>query len=147
MEDVTDTGGPALQIQRVWRGAVFADFDNDGDQDVFVTALNDRPALFRNDGGNRNAFLVIRLVGKKPLTDPCGARVAVRLARGKPRIEELHHGASLSCDNDPRLFFGLGSETHAKRVDVTWPNGEKQSFENVEGRKFYVIEQGRNELR
>ena len=48
-EDVTDIAGPALQIERVWRGATFGDFDDDGDIDVFMTALNDKPAMFRND--------------------------------------------------------------------------------------------------
>src|SRR6185436_6986227 len=40
-EDVTDRSGPAFEESRVWRGAAFADFDDDGDQDVFVSALND----------------------------------------------------------------------------------------------------------
>jgi hypothetical protein len=147
MQDVTNASGPAFALRRVWRGAAFADFDGDGDQDVFVTALNEAPALFRNDGGNRNAFLAFRLVGKKPLTDPSGARVTVRFTSGRSRVEELHHGASFGCDNDPRLFFGLGADTAAKRVDVRWPNGDKQSFDDVPARKFYVIEQGVNALR
>jgi hypothetical protein len=151
-EDSTDpkvdprTGGPAFAIKRVWRGAAFADFDDDGDQDVFVTALNDYPALFKNEGGERNEFLAFRLVGKGKLRDPCGARVTVWLADGRPRMEELHHGASFCCDNDPRLFFGLGDEKSAKRVDVRWPDGSTQSFENVAARKFYVVEQGKDGL-
>jgi hypothetical protein len=142
-------GGPAMQLKRVWRGAAFADFDNDGDLDVLVTALNDYPALFRNDGGNRNNFLVFRLIGKGGMRDPCGARVTVWPADGRPHMEELHHGASFCCDNDPRLFFGLGAETSAKRVEIRWPGETKpsQTFENVAARKFYVLEQGKNELR
>ena len=147
LEEVTERGGPAFAIKRVWRGAAFADFDDDGDLDVFVTALNDRAALFRNDGGNANGFLVLRLTGKAPLTDPSGARVTVRLADGKPRMEELHHGCSLGSDNDPRFFFGLGAETAAKSVEVRWPNGESQTFQDVAGRKFYVVEQGRPGIR
>jgi len=145
-EDVTDAGGPALQMKRVWRGAAFADFDNDGDLDVFVTALNDVPALFKNDGGNRNAFLVFRLIGKGKLRDPCGARVTVFLADGRPHMEELHHGASFCSDNDPRFFFGLGQETSAKRVEIRWPDGAKQSFVDVAARKFYVVEEGKDAL-
>jgi len=146
-DNVGDSAGPAFALARVWRGAAFADFDDDGDLDVFVTALNDVPALFRNDGGNRNEFVVFRLIGKGGMRDPCGARVTVRLADGRPHLEELHHGASFCCDNDPRVFFGLGDETSAKRVDVRWPGGETQSFENVAARKFYVIEQGKDALR
>jgi hypothetical protein len=61
-------------------------------------------------------------------------------------MEELHHGASFCNDNDPRFFFGLGTETSAKSVEIRWPNGEKQSFENVPGRKFYAVEQGKDAL-
>ncbi len=145
--DVTDAAGPAFAQKRVWRGAAFADFDNDGDLDVFVTALNDRPALLRNDVGQKNDFLVFRLVGKGKLRDPCGARVTVRLADGRPRMEELHHGCSFAGDNDPRLFFGLGREDFAKRVDVRWPDGETQTFTDVAARNFYVVEQGVKTLR
>jgi hypothetical protein len=151
-EDMTpdggvNRGGPAFDMKRVWRGAAFADFDDDGDQDVFVSALNDSPALFRNDGGNANGFLGFRLVGKGKLRDPSGARVTVFLADGKPRMEELHHGASFCSDNDPRLFFGTARETSAKRVEIRWPGGETQSFADVAARKFYVVEQGKDELR
>jgi hypothetical protein len=144
--DVTDASGPAFADKRVWRGAVFADFDNDGDLDVFMTALNDRPALLRNDVGDKNNFLVFRLVGKGKLRDPCGARVTVWLADGRPRMEELHHGISFCSDNDPRLFFGLGAEKSAKRVEVRWPDGSTQSFENVAARRFYLVEQGKPRL-
>ena len=147
LEDVTDRSGPAFAQRRVWRGAAFADFDDDGDLDVFVTALNDRAALFRNDGGNGNGFLAVRLVGRRPLTDAAGARVTVTLADGRSRMEELHHGASFACDNDPRLFFGLASAGAAKSVEVRWPNGEKQTFADVAGRRFYVLEQGAAALR
>jgi hypothetical protein len=146
-EDVSATSGPALQESRVWRGAAFADFDDDGDLDVFVTALNDPCALFRNDGGNRNNFLVLRLVGKGGMRDPSGARVTVYLADGKPHLEELHHGISFCGDNDPRFFFGLGAETAAARVEVRWPGGETQTFEHVAGRTAYVLEQGKTKLR
>jgi hypothetical protein len=148
-DDVTDAAGAALQVKRVWRGAAFADFDNDGDLDVFVSALNDKHALFRNDGGNRANFLAFRLVGKGPSRDPSGARVTVYLQDGLPRVEELHHGASFCNDNDPRFFFGLGAETVAKKVEIRWP-GEKtpsQTFENVAARKFWLVEQGVKELR
>jgi enediyne biosynthesis protein E4 len=144
--DVTGASGPAFTERRVWRGAGFADFDDDGDLDVLVTALNDRAGLFRNDGGNRNGFLVFRLVGKGGLRDPSGARVTVQLASGS-RVEELHHGASYCSDNDPRLFFGTGSETSARRVEVRWPGGQAQAFENVAARRFYVVDQATGELR
>ncbi len=145
--DVSDRSGPALAMKRVWRGAAFADFDDDGDLDVFLTALNGPCALFRNDGGERGNHLVLRLIGKGGLRDPCGARVTVYLEDGVPRMEELHHGISFCGDNDPRLFFGTGAETSAKRVEVRWPGGETQRFDDVRTRDAYVVEQGKTRLR
>jgi hypothetical protein len=142
--DVTDAAGPALRDERVWRGAVFADFDDDGDTDVFLTALNDRAALWRNDVGNRNEWVSFRLVGDGRPRDPCGARVTVLVEGGLPRMQELHHGASFCSDNDPRLLFGLGKEKVVRRVDVRWPNGRRQTFKDVAAGRRYVIEQGKD---
>ncbi|MHC5115304.1 MAG: FG-GAP repeat domain-containing protein, partial [Planctomycetota bacterium] len=97
-EDVTEASGPALQIERVWRGATFADFDDDGDIDVFLTALNDKPAMFRNDRQDDNRFLRFRLTGKGTQRDPSGARVYVTLPGNIRMLDELHHGDSFCGD-------------------------------------------------
>jgi len=145
-EDVTDRSGAALQLRRVWRGAAFADFDDDGDQDIFITALNDISALCRNDGGNANAYLRFRLSGPGMQRDPSGARVYVHTPEGRVLMEELHHGASFCSDNDPRLFFGLGGYESVPKVVVRWPGGEEQTFENVETSKLYRVTHGQAEL-
>ncbi len=145
-EDVTDASGPAFQVTRVWRGATFGDYDDDGDVDVFLTALNGKPAMFRNDGGNRNAFLRFRLTGKGSQRDPSGARVYVTLPDGQVIWEELHHGASFCSDNDPRLFFGTGAHDTVPLVRVVWRGGDVQTFENVATRRMYRVEQGKDEL-
>lgn len=145
-EDITDDAGPGLQLERVWRGAAFADFDDDGDLDVLVTALNGRAALLRNEGGERNAFLRFRLVGEGGQRDPSGVRVTVVTADGRRLMEELHHGASFLGDNDPRLSFGLGSDEVVPRVEVRWPDGTEQAFEEVPTRTRYVVRQGAAEL-
>ncbi len=146
MEDVTDAAGPALQIKRVWRGANFADWDDDGDVDIFMTALNGKPAMFRNENGNENAFLRFRLEGKGLLRDPAGARVYVTDPGGVTQLVELHHGASFCSDNDPRLFFGLGEYESVPEVEVRWPGGETQVFRDVATRRAYRLTQGDAEL-
>ena len=50
-EDVTDDVGGGLLIEKSTRGATFGDYDNDGDIDVLLINLNDRPTLLRNDTG------------------------------------------------------------------------------------------------
>ena len=142
MEDVTERAGPALQVKRVWRGAVFGDYDDDGDVDIFMTSLNDKPAMFRNEDGNKNAFLRFRLEGAGNQRDPSGARVYVTDADGVTQLSELHHGSSFCSDNDPRLFFGLGAHASVPKVEVRWTDGTTQTFESVETRKLYRLKQG-----
>src|SRR5271155_4840634 len=68
-ENVTPRMGTAFNRAVVARGAAYADFDHDGDLDI-VVATNDGPAyLFRNDGGNRNHWICVRLVGRKSNRD------------------------------------------------------------------------------
>jgi len=57
--DVARQSGPFFQEKYVSRGAACGDFDNDGDLDLLVMCLNGSPRLLRNDGGNRNNWLIV----------------------------------------------------------------------------------------
>lgn len=61
--DVSAVSGPYFATESVGRGAAFGDYDNDGDPDVFVVNNGGRAVLLRNDGGNANRWLKIRLEG------------------------------------------------------------------------------------
>jgi len=76
---VTPQLGADLTIPRVSRAAAFGDYDNDGDLDVPATNNGDSPQLLRNDGGNRNHRLEVRLVGADRT-----ATVLVRRQRSLP---------------------------------------------------------------
>ena len=69
--------GPGWAIEKVSRAASLGDFDNDGDVDLLVVNLNDRPTLLRNEGGNGNNWLGLKLVGVESNRDAIGSRVRV----------------------------------------------------------------------
>ena len=128
------------EVPRVSRGANVLDFDNDGDLDVFVANLDDRPSLLRNDVGNRQNWLGLRLVGTRGNRDGIGARA--RLVAGKrTQIRDLICGSSFLSSEDRRLHFGLG---HVRRVDtleVRWPDQHREIFTDLPVNRYLTIEE------
>ncbi|MDP9337803.1 MAG: redoxin family protein [Acidobacteriota bacterium] len=112
------------------RAAVFADFDNDGDDDVFMTTIQGQShMLFRNNVGQENKWLRVTLEGGKDLgRDAYGSVVRVTTSAGT--LTKIKAGGSgFLSQNDPRLLFGLGQDEKAQSVEVTWPNGKVEKFE------------------
>jgi enediyne biosynthesis protein E4 len=139
--EVSKSAGNGFQTPYVGRGVAFADFDNDGFVDVMVANNGGPPLLLHNGGGNGNHFLNLRLVGTKSNRDAMGARIQV-VAGGISQIREIEGGGSYLSQSDLCANFGLGKATRAETIEVRWPSGLKQSFENVEVDKFYLIEEG-----
>lgn len=111
------------------RAGVFADFDNDGDLDVFSTTIqNQVHLLFRNNVGQDNNFLRVALEGDGKIgLDAFGSVVRVKTSAGI--LTKIKSGGSgFISQNDPRLLFGLGTDTRAEWVEVTWSNGEVERF-------------------
>ena len=111
------------------RAAVFADFDNDGDYDVFVTTIQDEShLLFRNNMGQANNWLRISLEGSNVIgRDAFSAVVRVKTSAGT--LTKIKNGGSgFISEHDPRLLFGLGQDERAQSIEVTWPNGEVETF-------------------
>ena len=113
------------------RGAAFADFDNDGDTDIFlVTLQGSAHHLFRNNIGQDAGFLRIELEGTRSGTDAFGAIVRVKTSAGI--LTKVKSGGSgFLAQSDPRLLFGLGSDEAAEWVEITWPSGAIQRLDNV----------------
>ena len=113
------------------RGSVFADLDNDGDLDVFLTTVQgEAHFLFRNNVGSQNHFLRVDLEGTKSGRDAFGAVVRVKTSAGI--LTKIKAGGSgFLSQNDPRLLFGLGEDSHAEWVEVTWPGGATERLERI----------------
>lgn len=52
-------------------------------------------------------------------------------------------GASYASHNDMRLHFGLGPATKVNRIEIHWPGGGVETFENVETDRIITIVQGK----
>lgn len=120
------------------RGAAFGDFDNDGNIDVLVINMNDRPSLFRNEGGNQNHWITFRLKGTRSNRDAIGARVEIQ-AGGKTQVGEVRSGGSYLSNNDVRLHFGLGNASRVDRIHVRWPNGNVEDLPGTAADQFVIV--------
>jgi len=138
--DVSRSLGPYFSEERMGRGAAYADYDNDGDADVIINNLGGHAVLLRNDGGNRNHSLSLRLVGRASNKDGLGARVTVVTGDVRRTAEKRSSGGYLS-QNDPRMLFGIGQAAVADRVEVVWPSGRTQVLEKVPSGKTVTIEE------
>jgi enediyne biosynthesis protein E4 len=143
--EVSKLAGSGFETSHVGRGVAFADFDNDGFMDVVVANNGDLPLLMHNSGGNGNHFLNFRLLGTKSNRDAMGARIHV-VAGTMSQIREIAGGGSYLSQSDLRANFGIGKAGHAETVEVAWPSGLRQVFRNVEADKFYLLEEGKDQL-
>jgi hypothetical protein len=143
--ETTSAAGDGFTVAHLGRGAAFADFDNDGNIDVVVANSGDRPLLLHNSGGDGNHFLNLKLVGTKSNRDAMGARVRLS-AGGVTQTREVAGGGSYLSQSDLRAHFGLGSQTRADSVEITWPSGLKQVFHDVPADAFLVIREGSDRL-
>lgn len=128
--DVSETSGITTLPTRVGRGATFGDYDNDGDIDIFVVNNHAPPTLLRNDGGNRNAWLHVELIGIDGNRNAIGAKIQLKTAE-RTQIREVYAGESYMSANSFIVEFGVGNNTQIETLQVTWLNGDVQKLHNI----------------
>lgn len=130
-----------LVTPRVTRGLAVGDYDNDGDIDVLMVSQLGNLTLFRNDGGNKNHWITIRLEGVRSNRDAVGAKLTLVTKAGH-QTQWVRSGSSYCSHSDMRVTFGLGRETNVKSLEILWPSGVRQNFQNLAANRFYLVREG-----
>jgi len=136
-----NTGGgkfqamPAFSKPLVARGAAYGDFDRDGDLDILVATNNGPAYLYRNDGGNKNHWLQVRLNGTKSNRDGIGA-----IVKAGNQMQMVHSGSSYCSSSDLALTFGLGNEATTS-IDIQWPSGIHQKMSNIKADQSITVKE------
>ncbi len=139
--DLSDVSGADTDADA--RAVLVADFDDDGDADLFVNAIQrEQHLLYRNnlDGVAPNRFAKFRLRAARGHPDAIGA--IVRVHRGSVvQAQVLTCGSGFESQNALELIFGLGGVNKA-RVTVRWPGREEEDFGEIEAGGRYVLTEG-----
>jgi len=123
------SGASGIDALSDGRAAVFADFDNDGDQDVFLTTIQgEAHELFRNNVGQDARWLRVELEGAPGAARDAFGAVA-RIGVGDQTLTKIKTGGmGYLSQHDPRLLFGLGEVEQVDAIEVTWPGARVERF-------------------
>ena len=132
--------GSALDLKYVSRGSAFGDYDNDGDWDALVVNLDDRATLMRNDGGNKNNWLYVRLVGSTDTSDGVGALIEMN-SGAINQWRRVHGSGSYLSHSDLRAHFGLGQKQRVESIKITWRTGTVQTVQDIPANCLLVVYQ------
>jgi hypothetical protein len=139
--NVSDSLGEAFHKSYSGRGMALGDIDNDGDTDILLFNNGGPPALMRNDGGNRNGWLGIRLQGTKSNREGIGTRVWFTV-EGKKRLFYVAGGRGFSSSRDRRPLLGLGKNEAVEELRIEWPSGTVDVLKDVKARQYITVREG-----
>jgi len=125
------------------RGAAFGDLFNDGRIDIVINQLDNPPALLRNVNADKNHWVGIKLIGgPKSPRDAVGASVYLTAGGIRQRADVIS-GGSYASSNDPRLHFGLGSNSKVDSVEIRWPSGAVEHLSLPAVDCFFTVVEGK----
>ena len=141
--DVSAAAG--VTDDKLGRGLLTFDYDNDGDLDVFIVNHGAAPILYRNDGGNDNHWLEIKVQGTDSNRDGIGAFITIdpdANVVGDEIVREINAGSNFLSQNDSAAHIGLGPDSQAiDLITIEWPSGSVQSLSHVQPNQIlYVVE-------
>ncbi|TWU08061.1 FG-GAP-like repeat-containing protein [Stieleria varia] len=112
------------------RALAMLDFDRDGRQDFVVTNLLESSSLLLNETVQANHWIKIGLVGTNSERDAIGARVTIT-SGARQWSHWVTSGDGYLCKNESEMHVGLGDTAAIDHIDVQWPDGTTQTFQDI----------------
>ncbi len=116
------------------------DLDRDGDLDLVVASLDEPVKIFRNDSARKRVTFSLR--GNESNRYGIGAVIRAVSGTGK-QTKIMNPMTGYASCNGPVMHFGIGDEDRIDRLEVEWPGGSIQSFENIAAGSHYVVSQSK----
>jgi len=139
--DISSQAGPGITAVHAGRGLAVGDLWNDGRISAVITNMNASPSLLVNQVRSANHWIAFRARGTKSNRDGIGARITLKVG---PRVlvDEVRSGSSYDSNNDMRVHFGLGAAVKIDWVQIRWPSGLTERFENVTADGIHELKEG-----
>jgi hypothetical protein len=146
LRHVSAEAGPIFAKAFPARGLAIGDYNynNDGRVDVLIGNNGGPPLLLRNNAGERNHWLGVRLEGGKCNRDAVGARLTWS-AGGVTRSRVKNGGGNYLSAHDPREVLGTGSAERIDWLEISWPqpSGRTERFKGLPPDRYLTIVEGK----
>jgi len=139
--DISAGAGPGITMTASSRGLAVGDLWNDGRISAVITNLNSAPSLLVNQVRNSNHWIAIRTLGTKSNRDGIGARISIKNGT-RTLVDEVRSGSSYNSSSDMRVHFGLGSAAKVDFVQIRWPSGLVERFDNLPVDSIQTLKEG-----
>ena len=166
--DISANTGPAIAAVSSARGLAVGDFWNDGRMSAVISNMSAPPMLLVNDLRNGNHWIAFRTIGAfksevkeaKEIKeakdkassdasgssfasnrDGLGAKISVKVGN-RLLVDEVRSGSSYDSNSDMRVHFGLGAAAKIGWVQVRWPGGLTERFENLPVDALHTLLEG-----
>jgi hypothetical protein len=148
--DISANAGRGITAVSSARGLAVGDLWNDGRMSAVISNMNAPPMLLVNDLRNGNHWIAFHTIGKPLATqapglksnrDGIGAKITVK-AGTRTLVDEVRSGSSYISNSDMRVHFGLGSASKVEWVQVRWPSGLVERFENLPVDFVHTLKEG-----
>lgn len=134
--------GEFFQQKALGRSLARLDWNRDGLEEACVSHLDSPAALLLNRTTDHGHFVAVSLVGTESDRDAVGATVDV-VTGGRVLRSQLTSGDGYQASNQRRLVFGLAKAERILRIDVHWPAGTTQSFQDPAIDCEWILIEGR----
>jgi hypothetical protein len=139
--DISENAGPGITATRSSRGLAVGDLWNDGQQSVAINNMHAKPSLLVNTVHSGNHWVEFRTVGTRSNRDGIGAKIMVHVGK-RVLVDEARSGGSYLSQNDLRVHFGLGQASRMDFVEVRWPSGLVERFNDLSADAIDLLKEG-----
>ena len=108
---------------------------------VLVNNVYAKPSLLVNAAHYNNHWVTFKTEGTRSNRDGIGAKIRAK-AGGRTLVDEVRSGSSYISQNDLRVHFGLGLASMINGVEVRWPSGLVEHFDNLTVDAIHVLKEG-----